>query len=299
MSAGQPLLIAPRGPGEVLDHAGSIVRRIFPQALRAVLIGYLPWSILCSLLLIPGAQEFSRGVLPPPEVVRRHLIWMTVWIVGDAFLLRQFSRGWLLALVGAELQGKKIRSRSAAGTGLRRLPATVVATLLTLGPFYGFMWLMTATASQQQEAVLTMMIASPLVMLIGIPLATLGYLAPAIAVLERRGPFSAMARSVRLTTSGFGTVILVVVVLFIVRFFAGIVPATIPNIWIQTTLNATFLALLAIFEASVEGVLYFQLRCRREDYDLELLAREVELMGSLEVESVPPRLGGALLDPKR
>lgn len=285
MPAGDPLLVKPRHAGEVLDQAALSVRRTFRQSLRAVLIGYLPWAVLLHLPMVPGSQRIAAGLIPTVPEIQQQLVWMCVWMLGDVVLLRQFARGWLLSITGADLRGLSITQRRAALGGLKRLPAAATATLLTYGPFGVILLLLTALAAQDETLLLVVIIVAPLCFLAGLPLAVFGYNSVAVAVLERRGAFSALARSFRLGAAAVGTLFLVVAVQFIVRMFAGLMPVLMPNLWIQSIVYSISLGLLMIFDAAVESVLYFTLRCERENYDLDLQAREVELFGAEELET--------------
>ena len=62
------------------------------------------------------------------------------------------------------------------------------------------------------------------------------------------------------------------------------------NVWAQQVLTVLATGLFVIFDVAVESVLYFSLRCRRENYDLELISREVELYGAEELEAARPAL---------
>ena len=291
MSAGQPLLTHPRTPGEILDRTALLVRAGFGQSWRAVLLGYLPWTILLTLPMVPLSAKLTRGVPPLRSEVVQHTIWVAIYLVVDLLLLRQFVRGWLFAIDGAELRGMKVTSAQAAAHGLRRLPSAAVATLLTAGPLGSTMLLGTLMASQDPGLIGIAMLATPLLLLIGLPLLLLGYVAVAVVQLERRGPLAALMRSFRLCGPQFGAVLILAVVLLIIRFFSGLIAGLIPNLWIQSALQSATGAMLVIFDVALESVLYFTCRCRREDYDLELVSREVELWGAEEIETAPPASG--------
>lgn len=285
MPAGEPLLTRPRDAGEVLDQAAWLLRGTFLQLLRAVLISYLPWSVLLMLLLVPGSQRFNTGVPQPPEVVYRHVIWLSVYLACDLLLLRQWARGWMFSVAGAWLRGVTVTSRAAAVQGLVRLPAASTASLLTCGLIVSAMPLLALMATRDPSVVGIAMLTTPLLLLLGLPIGLLGYIAVAAVHLERRGAWSAMARSFQLCGSGFGLTLLSALVLMVIRFAVGLVPALASNLWLQMILNAMLTGGLVMLDVAVESVLYFTLRCRRENYDLELLAREVELCGVAELES--------------
>lgn len=290
MPAGEPLLIKPRGPGEVLDQAAYLVRSGWGRSLQAVLLGYFPWALAAALPIVPGAIAFSTGRMPPRETVYRHVLWMAIYLFTDFVLVRQFLRGWLFALDGAELRGLQVTNRHAAWHGLKRLPSAALATLFTAGPFGLLLLVMTMLASQDPAWLGIAFIAGPLLLLIGLPLTMFGYLAVAVATLERRGPWASLLRSFRLCGSGFGMLLATILVLMILRVFASLASGAVTNLWVQQAVTILVTGLFVIFDVAVESVLYYTLRSQRENYDLELISQEVELYGAEELEAAQPAL---------
>jgi len=234
------------------------------------------------------SAKLASGVRPLPAQVTQHMIWVAVYLVVDMLLLRQFVRGWLFAIAGAELRGMTVTNSQAAGHGMRCLPSAALASLLTSGTLASTMLLGAMMVSQDPGMIGVAMLASPLLLLIGLPLLLMGYVAVAVVQLERRGPLAAVSRSFRLCGPQFGTVLIVAVVLLIIRFFTGLIPALMPNLWVQSVLQSAAGGLMVILDVALEAVLYFTFRCRREDYDLELVSREVELWDAEEVEMTTP-----------
>jgi hypothetical protein len=102
-------------------------------------------------------------------------------------------------------------------------------------------------------------------------------LAPVI-VLESNGIFASVSRAFRLGATSklrligvvFTSGIIVGFPVFGAQMMIGFVPYLGLLVW------AAFQAIGFAFTTSVAVVLYFDLRCRAENYDLELLAEQVE-----------------------
>ncbi len=296
MTVGEPLLKRPRDPGEVLDRAALLIRGTYPQMFRALLIGYLPWSTLIALTLVPGAERMSSGEALSSEAINQHILWIVVYLIVDMVLLRQFMRGWLFTIAGAWMRGLAVTNGEAAAMALRRFPSLAMCTVLTGGLLGAIMPLGATMATQEPAIIGVVMLLVPLMLLVGLPIVLMGYVATAVVQLERRGPLAAVVRSVRLCGGSFGMVLVVAIVLVIVRFLSGLMPGLATNLWVQTALASMMASGLVILDVAVETVLYYTLRCRREDYDLELMSKEVELCGAEELESVErslesPRFG--------
>jgi hypothetical protein len=261
----------------VLDRAADLIRGTFPTAWRVVLFGYVPASLLLSLPLLAGTRKVNSGQPLTPAEVYAHVQWLVVYLLADFVLLRQFVRGWLFSLAAGWMRGVAVSSSGAAREGLRRLPSAATATFLTGVLFGSLLPLATMLAAQDPTVIGLAMLLAPLLFLGGAPLALLGYVSVAVVHLESRGALAAIARSFRLCTPGFGLTLTCAVVLQVIRFSSGLLPALFTSVPIQLVLNTVIGGGLVILDVAVESILYFTLRCRREAYDLELMAREVEL----------------------
>jgi hypothetical protein len=103
-------------------------------------------------------------------------------------------------------------------------------------------------------------------------------LLPAVAVLESRGVFGTVARAFSLGATSKGRLIGIVFTTGMIvglpvvgaQMLIGVIPVFGLLIW------AVFQAIGFAFSTAVTVVLYFDFRCRAENYDLELLAEQVE-----------------------
>jgi hypothetical protein len=108
--------------------------------------------------------------------------------------------------------------------------------------------------------------------------AVVSSLLPPIVVLESKGAFASVGRAFSLGGTAKGRLIGVVFTTGLIvgfpvlgaQMLIGMIPVIGLLIW------AAFQAVGFAFTTAVMVVLYFDLRCRAENYDLELLAEQVE-----------------------
>lgn len=270
------LRIRPLQPGEVLDETVLLLRQHSGLFLRVVLWIYLPGSLLLQLLLVPWQLRATAGeTFPPADVFRMMAVFAAVVLV-DEILLRQLARGTLFSLCGQIWRGEPASLRQAILRAARRLPAAGLATLLC-GGLYGLSELATiATAfAEPAEAMVWSFAALPL-FLFGFLLVVCTWLVVPVIQLEGRGVVKGFIRGIRLTMAGLPSVLAIVFALLILRLGVTAIAALISNLWLQTILAVTIDVLLLIPETVSEAVLLTGLRARVENFDLELLAHEVE-----------------------
>lgn len=188
------------------------------------------------------ADAARAGLASVLRLVASYLVYVValfggVLIVGGAIAL--------VAVMGGALLGEVLGSLGAVGTGL--------AILLGFGVFV-------------------------LLALIMLYLAALSALLPPVAVLESAGVVGTVSRSFALASTARGRVVLIVMTAGLIvgipvgaaQMMVGFMPVFGILVW------AAMQALAFAFTTSVAVVLYFDLRCRAEHYDLELLAEQVE-----------------------
>jgi hypothetical protein len=284
MSNEEPVQIRARGAGEVLDAAALLLRGRSSEFFRAALTAYLPWTVAINLLSVPWQQRIVGQIHPPPRDVVEFSIVLLVVLLLDVVLLRQFVRGILFAQGAGLLRGVSVSRRAAARHALRRLPSASLTTLIT-GGFSGLILILaTLMATGDPVVVGGLMITMPLAVLCFLVLGLLGYIAVAVAQLERRGPLASVVRSFRLCGARPWTVVATALTLAIIHFFTLILSSLSTSLWVQSALTSAGTAFLVVLDVAVELHLYFSLRCTRENFDLDLLAREVGLLSAEEIE---------------
>jgi hypothetical protein len=289
MLPGEPFLDRPRDAGEVLDRSALIVRRCWPEFIRIALVAYLPWAIVLNLIPTPWEGAVTEAEFPRSEDV---VPWVAIMVACSAFdvlLLRQFARGCLFAFAGGLLRGRRVTRREALGHALRRLPGAAFATLWTGGLIGAVLPLVALAQGADPGFVVLMILGAGLCALAGLAAATGGYVSLAVLHFERRGSVEAFRRSLTLCGKGLGLTCLTAGLVFVLRLLtyvmleatAEMIGDTIPGLGsVATAIGAT---VLLLFEAPVELLLYFALRCELENYDLDVMAREVGLLDADEI----------------
>jgi hypothetical protein len=256
--------LRPLGVGELVDAALKIWRRHFGALARVVLVVVAPIEVLTALAIVsadPGT-EVSAG---------EALAGGTAAVVGGALRLLATlvaSAATLQVVTVAHLGGEPDWRQSLA-LAAQRLPALLWLTVVTgAGLLLGFIALVIP----------------------GIYLSVAWSLAFAALMAENLKGTAALSRSYRLVRGRwwptFGTLLLAYILMMVVSFFvqlpflialgstdpeslAGFVVAAVTGV-VSAVVTTPFLATIFI-------LLYFDLRVRKEGFDLELLTQAVGL----------------------
>lgn len=268
--------LRPRRVGEILDAAIKLYlgnARVLMGAAATVVI---PLQILAGIVLlstysdgrdIGGFSSFGRGVTPAEAHARlgASVIAQVVTLIGSTFTLAVCVK----AISDAYLDQSPSIS-SSLRFGLRRLgPLLVLEVLELVGIGLGFL-----------------LLVIPGVWLYG----AWSVRVPAL-LIERRGPFRALGRSRRLVkgrwwaSSGVLAVAAVMVMVLGTVIIGALTAAALSNshrsVLFAVVINGLAAVISAIllqpFSAAVTTVLYYDLRVRREGYDLELMAEQLGL----------------------
>ncbi|HKE13061.1 MAG TPA: hypothetical protein VKE73_15960, partial [Myxococcota bacterium] len=108
-----------------------------------------------------------------------------------------------------------------------------------------------------------------------------------VMVFERTFGSRALARSRELMRGNLlravGIMLLEVVLSSVLGFGVGLAVTVLPFGWLQAVANGITSSIASAFGAAALVVLYFDIRCRKEAFDLEHLARLVESRNDLAV----------------
>lgn len=287
----RPLTLA-----EILDAAFRLVQTEWRTLVGLSLIMQIPIVLLASQatwLYDPFAQPFEPGEDPSPEML------MEMGLMGGAIfllylILYPFVAGAVTASVGNFYLGRRFSIGEAASAGI----ATIIKLLLaycvyffamTVGIFFvvlvaGFLGASIGGFLGSFGTGGTVISVLGATIVIGIALywaffvMTVSSLLAPVIVLESKGIFASVSRAfglgatskLRLIAVVFASGMIVGIPVFGAQMMIGFVPYLGLLVW------AAFQAIGFAFTTSVAVVLYFDLRCRAENYDLELLAEQVE-----------------------
>jgi hypothetical protein len=304
MAAVQPVPAAPNpgatlrplGVGDVLDRVFGIYRSravgLFVLGMILFVAIVLVWVVLGIAFALSGRSTFARltpSANDPAAVLGNPAF---VELIGGLFLF--FILGWLLTLlVGAIFTGAVIDAASAAHLGqprsisqsfvvgfqssLRIFFAGIIATLAVsvIGVVYNIV-----SAFFENGLVLFVLFCAYFFAIFYVQASW--FVSPVVATIERHGPVSSLRRSWQLS-GGFRwrivglfvlLVVLFIVLLFLTVFLIGLIAAANPNAGAIAAVVAIFAAIplwMPLFFGTMT-VLYYDLRVRKEGFDLQLAA---------------------------
>ncbi|HVL81969.1 MAG TPA: hypothetical protein VM840_10300 [Actinomycetota bacterium] len=293
--------LRPLGIGEIVDVGIKIFTRNFKPLVVAVAVVVVPVQVLASFISVSagGFQDFTAFTQPPtgevPVVHPRDLATMAVggfFVTVLGLISTQLATGASFKAVSDAYLGSTADWRSSLGFAVARLGPLVWLGLLVFMLIGGIVVAGVAVGAALGLAALG---AGAGLFLLFVPL-TLGMIAavvylavvwsvavPALLFEDRRGR-EALRRSKHLVRGFFITTAVVLLLSLIIRAVVGGIFGGIFALLFRTvgdTALAQFLLSLVVgagssvlttpFAAAILAVLYFDLRVRKEGFDLELL----------------------------
>lgn len=287
----RPLTLA-----EILDAAFRLVQTEWRTLVGLSLLMQIPLIVLfdqASWLYDPFAQPFGTDEEPSADRILEML--GLGGLIGLAYLiLYPLVAGAVTASVGNFYLGRRFSIREALSAGGRAIFRLVLAYFVyfmavgaimlvggLIASFVGVgIW--AALESLGTPGIVVGVLGGAVLVAFSLYwmffLITVSSLLPPAIVLESKGIFASVSRAFQLGSTSKGRLIGVIftagmivgIPVFGAQMMIGFVPYLGVLIW------AGFQAIGFAFTTSVAVVLYFDLRCRAENYDLELLAEQVE-----------------------
>lgn len=263
----------PRGVPELIDAAFQLMRRHYVPLLVLAAITYIPSMIFFIVLTLPavlsqdeaGVTFFGLALLLMPVMI----LWYSIGL------------GALLVAASEAYQGRPVDPSASLRASVKRMWPIIGAQLLK--------WIVIGVAAGILALVTTIVTAAagPLGALVFLPLMALPIIVavrlfaiPAIPVLEGLGAGASLSRSGQLSR-GHGWMIFWTYFVVYAIIVVLVVAATIPGMMIfSNPIIANILSnVLSIFAFPLLGttgvVLYYDLRIRKEGFDLELMQRQL------------------------
>lgn len=267
------IALQPRSAIEIVDAGFRLLRRFYPQLAALSVAALLPYIVL--VLLVGGAPRNPALGLP------LLLVQFLCTTLAEAATIVAVSDGYL--------EGEAPVA-SALGRTATRL-GTLAAAALLRGLAVGVTAGITVALSM---VVFGLVLPRPFGLVFG---AVLGFIpafyvivrtfavAPAV-MLERRGALESLARSWELARGQVGRCfvalllawLIYIVLIAVVSLLVGLLQPRNPTL--SGVLSAAFLALIFPLIGVVTTLLYYDLRVRREGFDLEMMAKELAASGS-------------------
>ena len=304
-------LLRPMNIGDLLDGAFTLYRKNFVTLVGIVAVATLPVLVIqlvAGLLLLPLEPLLTRPTtssipgFTPPEVGSL-LLGGSLFLGGSLLgaLASIFETGALAIFISEHYLGRQLNIQSAYAYALRRWTALLGMSLflffvyaaLFLVVFIPFGLLLFATAASRSGDVLGMVaICVPCILL---PVSVLAFFvlsvrwqfAPQAIVIENRRPLDGLRRSWNLITGSFWRVaginlvltILVTIISLSASFSLNFAAALVPSVILVNVLNTLVTSALRMIVLPLQfatlTLLYYDLRVRKEGFDLQLLSEQL------------------------
>ena len=281
--------LRPRSSSEILDAAFQLLRRHYAQFVVIGVLAFAP-QLLFSISDRIGGVAVVGGHIPPWSYPFRFLAFL--WLcIADAAMLQAAADAYLGRPVSASsaLRAALARWTTILGASLLKYLALFVGLMAgTIAFAFGFALVGGAAIAAGGNTVtgrafgVILAIVGTVVTLYWILYMLVRYFAvPAVTILEGRRALESLKRSHTLGQGYVGKIMKTLVLLYVVYFvllFA--VPAMIGmatkdlSSWAIGTPVAAMLVYPLV--AIVTAVLYYDLRIRKEAYDLELMASSLD-----------------------
>lgn len=260
-------------------------------------------------VLLPG--QSIADALPIGRLLTFYGITLALSAI-QYLVIQNLITGALANAIGKSYLGRLVTITSAYGFGARRYGALILASLLPflagvllaaliLGCSFGAAGALSAGGARGRNAVGVVLLAALLVfgLILVLGLALLFFvirflLTTQAIVLEGQGPIDGLRRSWRLVGGSFWRTLGVVLLMGVLTYLVSAMPASIASFALTLSggspldnlvRNQAITALLAQIgliialplQLSVYTLLYYDLRVRKEGYDLELMAQQAAL----------------------
>lgn len=297
--------LRPLGVGEMVDAAIRLFRTNFVTLIKISAVVLVPIGLVqLAATVVVGPVDLMSMAAVDPEATAAEVfeplipLYAVLGITGIlSFLGSILVQGASITALAQVYQGETPDWRSSLRAGARRfLPLTGATILLSVGsvlPMLAAMLLI----------VLLVVAIGPLGLLPGFLVGLAGLAAtiflftrwtvsPAALVTEQLGPITALGRSFRLVRGRFWAVLGAIILAYLLYLIASQIISTVTTVmtmagaaddaqisFIPTVVGSTLVSVLAApFLAAMVTIIYFDLRVRREGYDLELMAADLERM---------------------
>lgn len=268
--------LRPLGVGEMVDAAIRLYRTNFLTLIKisAVILGPIGLIQIVATIAVGPVDLLSLAVVDPeanPMDIFEPLIPIyTVLAVTSllSFLGSVLVEGASLTVLAHHYRGEDVDWTTSLRVGWGRFLPLIAATILvSLGSGFGLIFCLVP----------------------GIFLFTMWSVTPAALVTERVGPIAAMGRSYQLVRGRFWPVLGAIVLAYLLYMIANQIIGVVTGVttilgsmngeqisFLPSVIGSSLVSIIAApFLAAMVTVIYFDLRVRKEGYDLELMARDL------------------------
>lgn len=259
MTEQKTLELRPMGVGDILDTSLRMYRNRFAVFLIIALVAYVPFGA-AQAIVAQAAIEASPEA-GPPEIAMGPVVAGVILFFILTFILIPLCQGAMVQQISSSYLGEQIGAAESYRRALPRLVRLLVANILAgIIIFIGFLLLIVP----------------------GIIFSLWFMMVTAVVMLESTSATGALGRSKELMSGNLGKGFMIGLAIFVIfvigNIVVGILKAFIPpsavimHVAIDTLLAA---ALLPIQMAAII-LFYYDLRIRKEAFDLEQLSSQLD-----------------------
>lgn len=279
------LTLRPRmmGFGNVLDDAIDLISRRFGLFVKLTCVAYLPWTLLLLAFNVTFAEATQTSGLA--DLRRMLFVLFTVMLpltVVYYLVIAPYTAGMFTYAASELYHGREPRFRESLQYVFRHflwvfLINIVYVVLMSAFPVLtvGIMSAL-AVSGSVGAMVFTTMVGSVISLIACLIVGWLMFFTLQVVIVEKRRLIGSLERSLRLSQPHLLPILAAFIIFFCVRVSLGGVATIIPQPHVQVAANAIVSGMIVAFETVVTVVLYYSCRCRLENYDLVLLAQEVQ-----------------------
>ncbi|MBX6333208.1 MAG: hypothetical protein IRY91_15290 [Gemmatimonadaceae bacterium] len=268
-----PIALRPRSPTEIVDASLRLVRQYYPQLTALTLVALLPYVAL--LLLVRDAMTNPFTVFPMV------IVQVLSTTVAEAATIVTVSDGYLTG---------EVRIGTALATTVQRV-LTLIGAAFARWIFLFGVGILIMLIPAGLGATIFRGAMAPVGILLGVLLAGVPFVylvlrtfaTTAAVMIEKRGPIDSVQRSWALAEGRVGGIFVALLITWLIYFAVFIlfrvalmaVPGASTNVALMGVLTAVVLAFVYPLVGAVTTLLYYDLRVRREGFDLEVMARDL------------------------
>jgi len=286
--------LRPLGVGDIVDRVFALYRirplpflaiAAVPYLLLVLVITGLALAFASSFIGIATiADQAAQGVAPDPALILSAIGSVVVFfivIVIAAVVILSAQSAALVAAMAKSYLGRPITISEAFRDGLRAAPTLIAAGLIVF-VLLMLLWAVLITVAALSNQALVFVVALLAAMVGTVYIASSTLVAPVVATIERVGPIQAIRRSWSLSTGNrwriIGLQLLLVILNAVISallsavFVSALISDPTARTIAQQIANVVATVAWAPVQWGTFAILYYDLRVRREAFDLQLAA---------------------------
>ncbi len=255
--AQQSLELRPMGVGDIFDVILRMYRSRFVPFIMIALAVYIPYGIIAGLFQQSVVEGASAVGPQDPSLAIGGAVLMFIM----AFVAMPLCQGAMLHQISAAYLGNPIGAAESYRRALPRLVRLLLANIL-VG--------------------IIVMIGFLLLIVPGIIFSLWFMLVTAVVMMESHGVTSSLGRSKELMSGNLGKGLMIGVVIFILNLLIGIIAGSVmafvipaESLLLQNIANTALQAVVIPIQVGAIVLFYYDLRIRKEAFDLEQLATQL------------------------